>query len=285
MTAQLVFPMPGFDSFTEGIEPTEADLEVERFGDDELRVRVHGSVGGRECAVIGSVSPPGDNLLALMLAAETLKAHGAHQVTAVLPYLAYGRSDVPDSGGVQSIGVIGRALEGAGVDQVLTVDAHSHRDAMLFPIPLVSVSPAEALALEIAKEWTLDAVVAPDKGAFERARALADALGLEDPLAAGQVSGAKRVIVVDDIIDTGRTLHDCCSTLVANGVEDLVIAVTHPVFAGKQWRGLLSLPLRAFYTTDTITDVHRTRPYLTRVVSIAPVLRAALAEMPSAVAS
>ena len=285
MTSQLVFPMPGFKSLAEGIETTEADLEVGRFGDEELRVRVHGSVGGRECVVIGTVSPPGDSLLALMLAAETLKVHGAHQVTAVLPYLAYGRSDVPDAGGVQSIGVIGRALESAGVDQVITVDAHSNRDAMLFPIPLISLSPAAALAGEIAKEWQLDAVVAPDKGAFERARALADALELDDPLTAGQVAGARRVLVVDDIIDTGKTLHSCCSTLAAHGVDELVIAVTHPVFAGKQWRGLLSLPLRAFYTTDTITDVQRTRPYLTRVVSIAPVLRAALADLPSAIAT
>ena len=276
MTAPLVFPMPGFERLVERPTTSEADLEVSRFGDEELRVRVHGHVGGRDCVIVGSVSPPADSLLGLLLATETLKAHGAHTLTAVLPYMAYGRSDVPDPGGVQSIGVIGRALEGAGIDRVVTVDLHSSRDPLLFPIPLESISPAHAIAASIAEEWTFDAVVAPDKGAFERARAMAAELGLEDPLAASQVANAERVLIVDDIIDSGRTLHACCRALLARGVKEIVIAVTHPVFAGTEWRDLLSMPVRALYTTDTIADVRRARPYLTRVVSIAPVLAQAL---------
>ena len=285
MRAQMVFPMPGFESLVDTTRTPEADLEISRFGDEELRIRVHGTVGGRSCVVVGSVSPPSDCMLGLMLAAETLKAHGAAEVTAVLPYLAYGRSDVPDAGGVQSIGVIGRALESAGVDRVLTVDAHSHHDALLFPIPLISVSPASVMADQIGRDWSVDAIVAPDEGAFERCRAFADALGLEDPLAAGQVADARRVLVADDIVDTGKTLHDCCSRLVARGVEEIIIAVTHPVLAGGNWRGLLRMPVRAFYTTDTITDIRRARPYLTRVVPIAPVISQALAELESPVAA
>lgn len=276
MISQLVFPMPGFEAFAELPRHHEADLEVARFGDDELMVRVHGPVGGRDCAIIGSVSPPGDSLLALLLAAETLKEHGARRLTLVLPYLAYGRSDVPDPGGVQSIGVIGRALESAGIDEVLTVDMHSGRDALVFPVPLVSLSPAALLAEELGSDWELDAVVAPDHGAYGRCRAISEALGLDGPLAAEQVSGAERVLVADDIIDTGRTLSDCCSVLVSRGVSEIVIAVTHPVFAGTDWRALLEMPVRALYTTDTISDVRRARPYLTRIVSIVPLVTAAL---------
>lgn len=273
MSGPLVFAMPGYHAFVEGREPPpDGALHVGRFGDRELRVRVAGSVADRACALIGSVSPENDALLQVMLAAEALKAHGASHVTAVLPYLAYARSDVPDVGGVQSIALIGRALECAGVDDAVTVDVHSPRAAMLFPIPLISLSPAEVLAAGIAGDFELDAVVAPDKGAFPRARALADALGLDDPLSAAQVSGARRALVVDDIIDTGATLSACCSELVAHGVEQIVIAVTHGVFAGSQWHELLQLPVRALYTTDTIPYVHRDRPYLARVVSIVPLV-------------
>jgi ribose-phosphate pyrophosphokinase len=195
----------------------------------------------------------------------------------VIPYLAYARSDIPDAGGVQSIGVIGRALEGAGVDEVVTVDVHSARDIAIFPMPLISLSPAEPLAEAIAADHTIDQVVAPDAGAFGRAREIAAALRAEDPLTAGQVSGARRVLVVDDVVDSGRTLLDCCTTLAAAGVEDIVIAVTHALFTGDA-RGLLELPVRAIFTTDTIPDVRRERPYLTRVVPIAPLIHAALAD-------
>lgn len=278
MTSKLILPMPGFEGLIPPDPGAEADLEVTRFGDGELRVRLHGTVAGDDCAIVGSVSPPGDSLLGLLLAAETLKAHGAHRITAVLPYLAYARSDIPDPGGVQSIGVLGRALEGAGIDEVLTVDVHSPRDAMLFPIPLVSLSPAGALAEVIASEWAVEQVIAPDKGAFGRARELATALGLDDPLSASQLSGTRSVLVVDDIVDTGRTLVECCTALAERDVEEIIISVTHPVFAGLETQKLLSLPVRALYTTDTILEVHRERPYLTRIVSVVPLLRQALAE-------
>ena len=274
---RLIFPLPGFERLLPADPRAQADLLVSRFGDGELRVRVHGAVGGTSCALVGSVAPPGDGLLTLILAAETLKAHGAHHVTAVLPYLAYARSDVPDPGGVQSIGVIGRALEGAGVDEVLTVDVHGPRAALLFPIPLVSLSPAVPLAQAIAERFELDQVVAPDRGAFRRARDLAAELELDDPLSPAQVADCKRALVVDDIVDSGRTLAECCQTLADRGVEDIVIAVTHPVFTGAEVERLLALPVRALFTTDSILDVRRERPYLTHVVSIAPLLQRALA--------
>ena len=278
MTSQLVFAMPRYESFVPaGAEPI-AHLDVGRFGDGELRVRVIGSVGGRDCALIGSVSPPADSLLALMLTAEALKAHGARHVTAVLPYLAYARSDVPEAGGIQSIGLIGRALEAAGIDRVITIDVHSPRAALLVPIPLESLSPAAILAAQISKDFELDVVVAPDKGAFPRAHALADELGLDEPISATQVTDARRVLVVDDIIDTGATLRGCCSELADRGVEDIVIAVTHPVFAGTVWHDLLKLPVRALYTTDSIPDIRRERPYLTRVVSAGPLITRAITE-------
>ena len=278
MTGPLVFAMPGFGAFLPAEPAREPRLQVGRFVDDELRVRVAGEVGGRDCALIGTVSPPADTLLALMLAAGALAGHGAQSVTAVLPYLAYARSDVPEAGGIQSIGVIGRALASAGVDRIVTVDAHSSRAALLMPVPLVSLSPAQPLAEAIWADWRIDLVVAPDRGAFPRARALADALGLDDPVSPAQATGGGTALVVDDIVDTGATLTAACAELVERGVQEIVIAVTHGVFAGTHWEQLLNLPVRALYTTDTIPDVRRDRPYLTRVVSIAPLIWQAIGE-------
>jgi ribose-phosphate pyrophosphokinase len=279
MKPEIVIPMRGYEGFARAAGSAEVVLDVGRFGDGELRIRLRAAVGGRDCALIGSVSPPADSLLALLLSAETLKAHGAHRVTAVLPYLAYARSDIPDPGSVQSIGVIGRALARAGFDRIVTVDVHSPAAALLVPIPLTSLSPAGILGAELCNEFDFDAVIAPDRGAFPRARALADALGLDDPLSASQVSGTRSALVVDDIIDTGATLSRCCDVLVDRGVEEIVVAVTHGVFTDPEWHNLLKLrPVRALYTTDTIPEVERQHRYLTRIVSVKPLIDAALSD-------
>lgn len=273
---ELILPMPGFERLLAKDPEAPADLEVDRFGDGDLRVRVRGRVADYDCVLVGDISSPSDSLLALMLAAETLKSYGAERVTALIPYLAYARSDVPDQGGVEAIGVIGRALQGAGVDEVVSVDVHSPRAATAFPIPLVSLSPAEPLAAAIAAEFEIDQVIAPDEGAFVRARELASALGVHDPVVAAADAGSGRALIVDDIIDSGRTLVDCCTELAARGVEDIVIAVTHPLFRGPEAHELLKLPVRAIFTTDTIVGVRNERPYLTRVVPIGSLIRAGL---------
>lgn len=48
----------------------------------------------------------------------------------------------------------------------------------------------------------------------------------------GSVSG-RRVIVVDDMIDTGRTIHDAIETLKKHGAVGIYIMATHGIFSGN----------------------------------------------------
>ncbi|MBZ5662748.1 MAG: ribose-phosphate pyrophosphokinase-like domain-containing protein, partial [Acidobacteriia bacterium] len=74
-----------------------------------------------------TIAPPDECLLSVTLLAETLKKEGADKITAVFPYLAYGRQDKDKPGESLGTAWVGALLRSSGIEQVLTVDVHSER--------------------------------------------------------------------------------------------------------------------------------------------------------------
>ena len=74
-----------------------------RFANGETCVRLDQHVGGYDVFLFQClVDPASDhnhsidhNYMAFLIAARTFREHGANHITAVLPYLAYGRQDKP----------------------------------------------------------------------------------------------------------------------------------------------------------------------------------------------
>jgi ribose-phosphate pyrophosphokinase len=264
----MVLTLPGFDQIL-GPGLDSHALEPARFANGELVIRLPQAVAGRACALVGSVAPPEQRLVTLLLAADTLKRHGAVHVSAVLPYLAYARQDQPDPQTSLACAWLGRALAASGVDELITVDVHSDEAVRLLGLPVRSLSPAPVLAKAVGRVDADVVIVAPDEGALERAGELASALGIERRVSwlrkrrtpAGIVHAALhgeargRAVVVDDILDTGGTLISCCHELRRSGVDTIDIAVTHGLFTGDAWRELLALA-RVIHVTDTVPDVH-----------------------------
>ena len=179
--------------------------------------------------------------MSVLALAHTLKRGGARQLVALLPYLGYARQDRADPG--QSLGAAwaGNLLRASGVDRVLTIDVHSKQAAACFPMRLDSRSPAPLFADVLGKGDPTDiSVVAPDEGAVARCEAVIRAAGVRTPLAclrkrrdadgvthsslAGTVTS--RVAIVDDILDSGRTLVSACGALRRVGAGDL--RLRHP---------------------------------------------------------
>ena len=260
---------------------------VSRFHNQELCASVDESVSGEHCVILGTIAPPDEHLLSVMLLAHTLKKEGADNVTALLPYLAYSRQDKDKPGESLGTAWVGELLKGSGIDQVFTVDVHSERDKELFPIPLVSLSTASLFADIIQRHRLTDAtIVAPDNGAIGRCEAVKRAAGMptgvtpyfekkrteEGIIHHGPVGtvGA-RVVIVDDMIDTGGTLVSACEKLKTAGVQEIYILVTHGLFTGTSWPQLWSLGVRHIFCTDTVplhSDIDATNLTVVSVVSL-----------------
>jgi len=166
----ILFAFPEFETMTAGLETSLPRLSpgrfhARRFDNGELCIEVETPVAGEDCAILGSITPPDANLFSTLLLAHTLRKEGARRITGVLPYLAYSRQDKNKSGQSLAAAWTGELGRASGFDRVITVDAHSSEAERLFPIPLISLSPANIFASALASYQLSGATfVAPDRG-------------------------------------------------------------------------------------------------------------------------
>ena len=243
-------------------------FRIARFENGELHACVETPVTGQPCLVLGSIAPPDEQLLSALLLAHTLKKEGAKQVNAIFPYLGYARHDKKKPGQSLATAWVGSLIRASGCDQVITVDVHSEKTKQLFPVPLVSLSPAKVFAEAITRYGLADAtIVAPDEGAISRCEAVRAAAGMSfskipyfekhrtdtgivhaGPM--GEVG--HRAVIIDDILDTGGTLVSACEQLSKSGVEQIEVMVTHGLFTGTRWKDLYRLGVKRIFCTESV---------------------------------
>ena len=298
----ILFSFPTCENISRQLQ-TLASMQVGRFtvsryANQELHANIEEPVSGEHCLILGTIAPPDECLLSVLLLSETLEKEGAHKITAVLPYLAYSRQDKDKSGESLGTAWAGALLKSSGIDDVVTVDVHSERDKQLFPIPLTSLSTNSLFAETLRNHGLLDAtIVAPDNGAIGRCEAVKRAAGLpvgETPYfekkrtdqgithygPIGRVE--KKVVIVDDMIDTGGTLVSACEKLKAVGVAEIYILVTHGLFTGSSWPQLWSLGVRRIFCTDTVPLRSGMDSQNIWVISAIPLVKEHLSQMDKA---
>lgn len=247
-------------------------LDIHVFPDLEKRVRVVDSVVDKDCVVVQSTSIPADsNYMELFFILDALKRSSARSIIAIIPYLGYGRQDhVFRSGEAVSLEVIAHLLENRGVEKLIVFDLHSIKIPEQFHIPVVHLSALPLFAEEIKKRgWNSSdtVLVSPDMGGGRRIKILSELLGNQAyasieknrDLSSGRVSAdiiygslAKRAIIVDDMISSGGTIATATKLLLKNGVEEVFVFATHPVFSENAAEVLDKCDAKKIYVTNTI---------------------------------
>lgn len=286
-----LFSFPSYEYMAEGLKKIPnlsiGTFTLERFPNDELHITLHTHVVERECIILGSLAPPEHDVFSFLLLCHTLQKENAQKITALLPYLSYSRHDKKEPQKSYATALIGKLLSSAGVDRVVTVDVHSPHVKQLFPIPLFSLSPARVFAEELKRLALSDVtIVAPDEGAIQRAKAIAKEAEIEKDIAyitkkrtadgvklvAFHGDVGKTVVIVDDILDTGKTLLTACRKLKEKGVENIYIMVTHGQFSKSAWETLWAFNVKRIYCTDTIPLPSHIENKNITILSITPLL-------------
>lgn len=243
--------------------------DIIQFPNDNLFVRLHGSVRGQDVYLIQSHDRPvHQNIMEMLIAIDCLKRDSAARITAVVPYMAYAQSDKKDQPRVPiSARLLADMIEVAGADRWMTIDLHAEQIQGFYKIPGDSLTASHILE-EYIESKNLDAVVVtPDLGYAKRGRNYAASLDL--PLAfvekrragnknvrealtlIGNVTG-KDVIIVDDLVDTAGSIEEAVQLVKSCGANDVYVAFTHPVFSHPAIERLRTLPIKEIITTDTI---------------------------------
>jgi ribose-phosphate pyrophosphokinase len=265
---------------------------VSRFQDGEVRVEIQENVRGMDAYVIQSTCPPvNDNLVELLVMIDALKRASVRRITAVIPYYGYGRRSQKEKPRVPlSAKVVADLLSVAGAHHVVAIDLHADQIEGFFDIPVDHLAGTEVLYEDIrARLRGNEIIVAPDANGVPRARTFARLLNVDlaimdnrgsdvgaGSLIVGQVEG-RRVIVLDDIVSTGRTLQRVSLGAVAAGAESVEALCVHAVLSAESWERIDALPIQCISVTDTVPLPPEVRGQeKVRVVSVAPMLAEAI---------
>jgi ribose-phosphate pyrophosphokinase len=222
------------------------DYKHSRFPDTSFYARLEFPDKAKDeiCVVVQSCIED-RNIVEMLVLQDMLHEAKCAEVVVVAPYFGgYSRQDkVFEAGEPVSARSIARHFE-LEASCFLTVDIHNPVVLESFTVPAINVSSAKAFAPLLRKRM-VDLVVAPDRGAYERAERAAKALDVEcDHLekrrldaytveitpSKAEVQG-KRVAVVDDVISTGGTVIKAREMLMKQGAVDVTAVCTHGLFA------------------------------------------------------
>jgi ribose-phosphate pyrophosphokinase len=269
--------------------------DIVQFSNENIMVRLHGSVRGQDVYVIQSTGRPvHSNWMELLIMLQTLRLDSAARITAVIPYMSYARSDKKDQPRVPIVArLLADMVEVAGADRYITLDLHAGQIQGFFSIPGDVLTTFHMLAEHVGnlcKKLADPVVVSTDLGFAKRARNFAERINV--PLAliekrrtphdarteamsvVGEVKG-KDVILLDDEVDTGGSVTQGIELLVQNGARSIYLVFVHPVLSGPAIERLASQPLSGIITTDTIPMTDEAKRKLgdkLTVLSVSPLL-------------
>lgn len=245
-------------------------VNIQRFSNDCLQAQLGANCRQRDVYIIQPLVPPTqEHLMELLLMLDAARGASSARVTAVIPHFAYARSDKKDASRI-SIGgkLVADMLRVAGANRVITMALHAPQVHGFFGIPVDHLTAIGVLADHFrGSDLSHAVVVSPDLGNAKVSSQFARLLGV--PVAAGSkqrladdrvvidsivgdVAG-RRAIVLDDEIATGGSIVELVSKLGEFGCEDVSVACTHGLFAGKAVEKLSALlTVREFVSTDTV---------------------------------
>lgn len=252
-----------------------AEVEIKRFPDNEGYVRVLTELDNEEVILIQN-SYPDEKIIELFCLQDAISEFDIKKLITIIPYYGYARQDKKFNPGESiSARILARHIELIS-DEVILVDIHAKSILDWFTKPVYEVSGMEQIGKYLKNNHPPEIIMAPDKGAIERASAVAKVLNIDfDYLEKTRVNGhtvtmkaktldvnGRSVAIIDDIIATGGTIIQATSELKRQGATAVFAACTHGLYTAGAMPKLID-NCDKLLSTDTLESE-------TSVVSLAP---------------
>ena len=243
---------------------------VSKFNDGELKVQVHGDITSEIMIIQSTSQPVNDNLMELLLLADTAKRAGAKNIVALIPYFGYARQNMSfHKNSPISVSLVIKMIENAGVTKVITLDLHSKQIEGMFNIPVVNLDTTN-LFLPAINDKQNAIIVSPDVGGITRAKNYSNHLSIDLAILnksrvqnnqcvingiIGDVKG-RNCFIVDDIIDSDTTVCLASELLHTHGARSVNALITHGVLSGNAIDKINKSNIENLYISDSIILKH-----------------------------
>ena len=266
------------------------------FANGETFVRYEESVRGVDAFVIQSHAAGINNwVMEQLLMVDALKRASAKRITVGAPFFPYARQDKKHKGREPiSARLMTDLFKAAGANRLMSVDLHTPQIQGFFDGPVDHLWALPMLADHVKERFgeELLTVVSPDSGRVRVADIWAERLGAplaiihkrRDPDQPNQVSAHELVgdvkgrtcLLVDDMIDTAGTIVAAAKALKDNGAARVIVAATHAVFSHPAVERLSSGVVDEVIVTNTLPITPEKQFDNLTVLSIAPLIAAAI---------
>jgi len=244
------------------------NIELDRFGDGEIRARIHENIRGVDVFIVQSTQPPAENLMELLILNDTCWRASAARITCVIPYYGYARQDRKDQPRVPiTAKLVSKLIGESGADRVLTMDLHSAQIQGFFDIAADNMFASPVLLDHIKRKELPDVtIVSPDVGGIKMGRAFAKRLNADLAIVdkrrsakdkselmnlIGEVKD-RNVIILDDMISSAGTVCEAAAEIRRRGARSVIACATHPVFSGNACERIMESPIDEVIVTNTI---------------------------------
>lgn len=281
------------------LETEIVHTDARTFANGEIYARYDESVRGCDAFVIQShASPINEWLMEQLIMVDALKRASAKRITVVAPFYPYARQDKKGRGREPiSARLVADLYKAAGADRIMSVDLHAAQIQGFFdgPVDHLFAMPVLLEHFRAQLDPSTLTVVSPDMGRVRVADIWSDKLGAplaiihkrRDPMVHNQVSVHEIVgqvdgrvcLLVDDMIDTGRTIVKAAEALKKAGATAVVVAATHAVFSDPAFEILQDAAVDHVVVTDTLPIPDEKRWDRLTVLPIAPLIARAIHEV------
>lgn len=270
------------------------ESEVTKFSNGEICVKINETVRGADVFVVQTITDPvNDNLMELLIMLDAFKRASAGRITAVIPHYGYARQDRKTKPREPiTAKLVADLIDVAGADRVLTMDLHAPQIQGFFNVPVDNLVGMPILSSYFVENYSSEdmVVVSPDLGSVTRARNFAKKL--DAPLAIidkrrpkanvcevmniiGDIKG-KKVLMIDDMIDTAGTLCNAADALVERGAKEVYACSTHGVLSGPAIERIKNSSIKELVILNTIPLKEEKKLDKIKVLSVAPVFAEAI---------
>ncbi len=244
-------------------------IDIINFPSGESRIIINKNLSKHIC-LVHSLSN-NNSIPELIFLLNYLNAMEVHEITLCIPYLAYARQDKIKDNEPNYLMTIANIVESAKVIKIIIADIHNLTINNYLKSNIINIEYSEIFSKiieniinEIGPQGCV--IVAPDEGSWNRAKQLAFMLNIDYILLTKLRSANnirvdfnkpndriklnnKKAIIVDDIIDSGKTIFAAAKFINKYKASSIDAVITHPV---------MSIVRKSLYSTGVINKFYIT---------------------------